>query len=129
MLFRSKRKSISEVDSARDAFERQARQATMFDKKLDLLEPCPFTFKMSYDDEDGPHNKLCADWETSAAFFNLSRKYDEQKVLDHLHQTYCEKYVSTGIVFALGNMAKRPQTWQLLGIFPSAPANQLALDL
>jgi len=123
------RRSMAEIETAREAFEAQARQASMFDKKLDLLEPCPFIFKLSYEDDDGPHEKTCADWETSAAFFNLSKKLEEKKVLEHLSSTYCKKYVENGLVLALGNMAKRPQTWQLLGIFPSRPSNQMSLDL
>ena len=78
------RRGPNEIETAREAFEAQARQASMFDKKLDLLEPCPFLFKLSYEDNDGPHEKTCADWETSAAFFNLSKKYEENEVLEHL---------------------------------------------
>ena len=127
-----KARTTSEIEVARSAFELQARQASMFDKKLDTLEPCPFKFTMHYEDDDGPHKKTCADWETSAAFFNLSKLYSESHVLDHLQTEYCEKYVKTGLVFALGNIAARPQTWQLLGIFPSSPvetAVQLGFDL
>jgi hypothetical protein len=116
-----KKRSPSQIETARNAYEEQAKQTSMFDKQLDALEPCPFIFTMHYDDADGPHKKTCADWETSAAFFKLSRKYSEDDVLKHLESEYCEKYVRTGLVFALGNIAARPQTWQLLGIFPTAP--------
>ena len=101
----------------------------MFDKELDLLEPCKFSFFMTYEDEHGPHTKTCADWETSAAFFNLERSHGEAHALEHLRTIYCETYAKTGLVFALGNMAKRPQTWQLLGIFPSEPNSQKAFEL
>ena len=43
---------------------------------------------------------------------------EEPDILRHLEQTYCHEYVKSGLVLALGNMKKRPQTWQLLGIFP-----------
>ncbi len=100
----------------------------MFDKELDVIEPCPYEFKMSFLDGDGKRrNKLCGDWETQAAFFNLKRSYGEESAIKHLRETYCEKYVSTGIVFALGNMASRPQTWQLLGIFSLPEPPQLSL--
>jgi hypothetical protein len=124
-----KEKTLSELADAREAFEKQARQATMFDKALDTLEPCRFTFNMSYEDEGGPHTKTCADWETSAAFFKLDREYGSQEALEHLRSTYCEKYVRTGLVFALGNIAKRPHVWQLLGIFPSEPSSQFLMKL
>ena len=84
---------------------------------------------MKFKDADGNRReKTCADWETSAAFFHFSKRYDEGTALAHLQKTYCEDYVRTGLVLALGNMAKRPQTWQLLGIFPTAETEQATLD-
>ena len=127
--FKHRRRSLSELEEMRSDFAAQAKQATMFDKDLDLIEPCPFEFKMQYDDDDGPHEKICGDWETSAAFFNLRRYYAEHEVLRHLEQKYIEEYPLKGLVFALGNMKKRPQTWQLLGVFPCAPTTQLTLKL
>lgn len=123
-----KRRSHGEIAEAREAFESQARQASMFDKELDVIEPCPFRFTMSYRDDHGPHKKTCADWETSAAFFNLSRSYEESDVLEHLRNRYCFEYVKTGLVFALGNIAARPQTWQLLGIFPCKDIKQTTFE-
>jgi len=114
-----RRRSIAELEDARTAFEKQARQASMFDKDLDFIEPCPFEFKMSFKDgDDKRREKLCGDWETQAAFFNFRIQHGEAAALKHLEDTYCDKYFRTGLIFALGNMASRPQTWQLLGIFP-----------
>ncbi len=126
--FLCRRRDSREIEDIRAAFEVQAKQASMFDKELDIIEPCPYEFKMSFVDGDGNRrNKLCGDWETQAAFFNLKRDYGEEGAVKHLRETYCEKYVSTGIVFALGNMASRPQTWQLLGIFSLPEPPQLNL--
>lgn len=124
---RWRRLDHSELEQAKQNYEQQAAQLSMLDKEISAYEPCPFEFKMHYNDADGPHKKTCADWETPAAFFNLSREMDEQKVLEHLRETYCEKYVKTGLVFSLGNMKKRPQTWQLLGIFPVEETTQQSL--
>jgi hypothetical protein len=33
-----------------------------------------------------------------------------------MNQTFNEEYPRKGMVFAIGNQAKRPQTWQLLGV-------------
>lgn len=129
MRFKYRRRSDAEIEEMRQSFAEQARQASMFDKDLDALEPCPFEFSMVYDDEDGPHQKTCADWETYAAFFNLRKSYSEQEVLKHLEKTYVQDYARKGVVFALGNMKKRPQTWQLLGIFSAFPTVQMSLDL
>jgi hypothetical protein len=77
--------SESELVSARHTFAKKAAQKSFLDKELAAYEPCPFKFTMSYRDEDGPHNKICGDWETAAAFFNLSKSYEEAEVLRHLY--------------------------------------------
>lgn len=120
--FTWKKLSLAEIESDRQKYQSQAAQLSLLDEEIAAYEPCPYKFTMHYDDEGGPHRKSCADWETSATFFNLRQSMDEEKVLRHLQSTYCEKYVKTGLVFALGNVKKRPHTWQLLGIFPAAPA-------
>lgn len=99
----------------------------MLDKELEAYEPCPFEFRMHYNHEAGPHKKICGDWETAATFYKMSKQMEENAVLDYLRNTYCEQYVKKGLVFALGNMQKRPQTWQLLGIFPVQPTTQGSL--
>lgn len=116
--------SNAELDSDRQKFQQQAAQLSMLEEEISAYEPCPFRFKMSYDDDAGNHNKTCADWETSAAFFNLRQTMDTKSVLTYLEETYCQTYVEKGLVFALGNMKKRPQTWQLLGLFPVLPQTQ-----
>lgn len=118
------RRSAEEMETAKQRYVDQAAQLSMWDKELEAYQPCPFIFKMRYHDEGGPHNKICADWETAAAFYNLSKSMDEMSVLRHLEETYCKKYVEKGLVFALGNMKRRPQTWQLLGLFPTNPMSQ-----
>lgn len=125
---RWKERSVAEIEEARAAFEKQARQASMFDRELDTIEPCPYEIKLNFVDDDGKRReKLCGDWETQAAFFNLRRKYGDRGALEHLRDTYCGQYVESGLVLALGNMASRPQTWQLLGIIPIKPSQQLSL--
>lgn len=123
-----KQRSVSEIEEAKAAFENQARQASMFDKELDTIEPCPYAIKLSFKDSDGTRReKACGDWETQAAFFNLRREYGEVGALNHLRETYCGRYVETGLALALGNMASRPHTWQLLGIISIPTSSQLSL--
>ncbi|KJZ20914.1 hypothetical protein TW80_01480 [Loktanella sp. S4079] len=121
------RRSSDELDIARQSYIQQAAQLSLLDKELEAYQPCPFEFKMHYQDGSGPHKKTCADWETAATFYKLSREMEEHAVLEHLRNTYCEQYVKKGLVFALGNMQKRPQTWQLLGIFPVEATKQGSL--
>ena len=124
---RVKRRTQSAVNSIRDRYEAAAAQTSLLDKQLAKLQPCPYDFVFVYEDEAGRHTKSCGDWETYAAYFNLRRRYDDSEVLRHLEKTYCEDYAARGLVFALGNMAKRPRTWQLLGIFPGGDMRQTQL--
>ena len=53
----------------------------------------------------------------------------ERQALKWLDETFNERYPRDGMVFALGNMAKRPQTWQLLGVIRLDEINQVELAL
>jgi hypothetical protein len=125
--FKWKKLTPSEIENDRKKFADQAAQLSLLDNEIASYEPCPYKFTMKYHDAGGRHTKTCADWETSAAFFNLRKSLAEQDVLKHLEHTYCSDYVQKGLVFALGNMMKKPKTWQLLGIFPAAQSEQLNL--
>lgn len=116
--------SSEELEADRQKFAQQAKQLSLLEEELAAYQPCPYKFKLRYRDGSGFHTKTCADWETSAAFFNLRRSMSEGDVFRHLEKTYCEDYVRSGLVLALGNMKRRPQTWQLLGIFPAQRAIQ-----
>lgn len=118
------KKSRVQIGIEKDAFAAQAAQLSLLENEIATYEPCPYEFKLTYRDADGLHKKSCADWETSAAFYNLRKSYSEAKTLEHLQKAYCETYVRAGLVLALGNMQKRPQTWQLLGIFPVERSKQ-----
>jgi hypothetical protein len=49
-------------------------------------------------------------------FWRWKKIHGEAETIRRMAKTYNEDYPSKGMVFALGNMAKRPQTWQLLGV-------------
>ncbi|SMH50032.1 hypothetical protein [Maritimibacter sp. HL-12] len=119
----------SEIKEIQEAYQAQAKQLSLFDEELAAYQPCPIEFKIRFKDGDGKERKkLCGDWETEAAFFKLRRSYEEREVIAHLHRMYSEEYPRRGITFALGNMQKRPQTWQLLGIFPAKESTQETFD-
>lgn len=126
----ARRRMPTEIVEIRSAYLEQAKQLSLFDEELAAYEPCPIEFRMRFKDGDGKErNKRCADWETDAAYFNLIRQYDEAKVIEHLERAYTEDYPKRGLTFALGNIQKRPQTWQLLGIFPALESRQSAFVL
>lgn len=114
--FRWQPKRQSKIDAERRELQRAVRQRELFDPELDALEPAPYDFLFSFRDADGWHHHVCGDWETTAAFYRLEHKYDEDTALKHLDHMYNEKYPKDGMVIALGTMAKRPKTWLLLGI-------------
>lgn len=114
--FVAKPKSRSAIEEERDAFRRAARQTSMFDKELAELEPSPYNFRFIFEDGGGKHKYLNGDWETHAMFWHQRRRTNEAETLKWMSQKFNEEYPQKGMAFAIGNQAKRPQTWQLLGV-------------
>ncbi len=50
-----------------------------------------------------------------------------QAALGGINAKFSEEYPRKGKLFCLGNMTKRPQTWQLLGILWVDDTRQMAL--
>lgn len=120
-----RKKSPELIEQERKAYELAARQGSLFDEELAALEPSPFIFQLSFLDEDGWHRPSCSDWETTATFWKHSQRHGPDRALEHLDRMYNSVYQEQGMVLALGNMAKRPKTWLLLGVIrldqPSGP--------
>jgi hypothetical protein len=115
--FSWRRKTAAEVQEDRDAFQRAARQTSLFDKELAAIEPTPYEFKFKFRDAEADHTYTNGDWEAHAMFYNgLRSGKSEAEVLDWMNDTFNVKYPRAGMVFAVGNQAKRPQVWQLLGV-------------
>lgn len=109
-------KSKKKIAEERAAYEAAGQQKSFLDNALTKLEPCPFEFRVSFRDDTGVHKHACEDWETTAGFWNLSKRNGPDYALGHLDRMYNHEYLEHGMVLALGNMAARPQTWLLLGI-------------
>lgn len=124
-----RRRSKADMDEARDAYARAARQDSFLDQEMATFEPPPYDFRIKCRDAGGEHDYRCGDWETTAAFFNLRHKYAEAEVLTHLSHAYNEVRVGQGLVMAMGNMKKRPNQWQLLGLLPVPDEPQRGLLL
>lgn len=127
--FIAKTKSVKEIEDERQAFRRAARQTSMFDKELAELEPSPYHFRFKFEDGAGAHDYQSADWETHAMFWKERKRTNEKRALKWMEATYNEEYPRKGMVFAIGNQAKRPQTWQLLGVIRLDEAKQSELPL
>ena len=49
-------------------------------------------------------------------FWGWRQKHGEAKTLRLMSEVFNDEYPKRGMVFAIGNQAKRPKTWQLLGV-------------
>jgi hypothetical protein len=114
--FIAKPKSAADIAEEKEAFKLAARQTSIFDRELAELEPSPFDFRFQFEDASGSHNYQNGDWETHVMFWRWRELYGEQDALNRMADVYNDEYPSKGMAFALGNQAKRPQTWQLLGV-------------
>lgn len=114
--FRYIPKSSEQIDDEREKYKKVAGQRSFFDQELAGIDPSPYEFRLRFHDKSGWHDHRCEDWETTAAFWRLSHSHGEENALQHLEETYNNLYPERGMVLALGNMARRRQTWLLLGI-------------
>lgn len=109
-------KSAGRVEEERAAYRAAASQTDIFDQELAALDPSPFEFRFQFEDEDGPHNYANGDWEAHAMFWRETRRTSETEALRWMQGRFNDEYPAAGMVFAIGNLAKRPHTWQLLGV-------------
>jgi hypothetical protein len=114
--FISKRKTLAEIAEEQEAYHRAAGQTSIFDNELAELTPTPFEFRFRFEDAAGKHDYQNGDWETHAMFWRWCRSYGEAETLKRMEGVFNDEYPKLGMVFALGNQAKRPKTWQLLGV-------------
>jgi hypothetical protein len=114
--FTYKRKRPEDLLDEREAYKFAARQTSLLDEELEQLEPPPFHFRFSFEDEAGQHNYQNGDWEAHAMFFREKQRTSEKHALEWMDRVFNEEFPSKGMAFAIGNLAKRPQTWQLLGV-------------
>jgi hypothetical protein len=114
--FVAKRKSAAALAEEREAYKIAAQQTSIFDKELAELEPSPFDFRFQFEDDAGRHDYQNGDWETHVMFWRWRDRYGEADTLERMASVFNDDYPKRGMVFALGNQAKRPQTWQLLGV-------------
>lgn len=127
--FTYRRKSSRKIEMERAAYADAAKQTEMFDEELAALNPSPFEFRFKFED-DSTHDFQNGDWEAHAMFYReLKRTGRESEVLDWMDNTFNVEYPKNGMLFAVGNMAKRPQTWQLLGVLRVNEPDQGALKL
>lgn len=126
--FYIKKKKPEDIEQERRTFAEAANQESFFDKKLKALEPSPYEFRFKFEDAAGPHDYANGDWEAHAMFYQHRRRTEsEEAALDWMKTKFNEEYPRKGMLFCVGNMAKRPQTWQLLGVLRVDDTGQTSL--
>jgi len=126
--FYSKKKKPADIEEERRTYAEAAKQGSFFDKQLKALEPSPYEFRFKFEDAAGTHDYANGDWEAHAMFYQQQRRAgSEQAALDWMSAKFNDEYPRKGMLFCVGNMAKRPQTWQLLGVLRVDDTAQLAL--
>ena len=125
-----KLKSPAHLKEERESYKLAAAQGSLLDDDLVALEPSPYEFKFKFRDMDAPHEYTSGDWEAHAMFYNeRKRGRTVQETLDWMDHRFNVDYPNRGMLFAVGNLAKRPQTWQLLGVLRVDETLQGALAL
>ena len=114
--FSIRAKKPGEIESEREAYKRAARQTSLFDKELAELDPSPLHFRFQFEDTAGKHTYENGDWEAHAMFWRERQRSGEAEALRWMMEIFNEVYPKKGMAFAIGNQAKRPQVWQLLGV-------------
>jgi hypothetical protein len=123
-----KAKKTDQIDAERELYREAARQGSLLDEDLAALEPSPYEFRFKFEDEMGSHDYANGDWEAHAMFFNGRRREgSDHATLEWMSGKFNDEYPRKGMLFCVGNVASRPQTWQLLGVLRVDDTAQMAL--
>lgn len=111
-----KSKTSAEIAEEKESYRLAARQTSFFDKELAEIEPSPFDFRFKFEDDGGKHDCQNGDWEAHAMFWREAHRTNPAAALKWMDEIFNVDFPRRGMAFAMGNQAKRPQTWQLLGV-------------
>ena len=67
--------------------------------------------------------------QTHAMYWREEKRRGDEAARKWMEETFNDVYPRKGMVFAIGNQAKRPQTWQLLGVIRLDEAKQGELGI
>jgi hypothetical protein len=115
------------IEGEMRAYAETAAQPGFLDKELAEFRPSPHEFAFSFQSADGSHTWRCGDWETHATYFKWRQQYGDAETIRRLGGLYNDEYPKRGMVFGIGNMMKRPKTWQLLAVIRLDQAGQWSL--
>jgi hypothetical protein len=128
--FAIEKKPAEALKEEKEKFQALAAQSDLFNSSpLIPIDPCPFRFKYSYTTDDGDREGTCQDWETDATFYNLSRRYGEEKALEYMQRTFGEEYPKKGMALAMGTHSLYPDVWLINGVIRLDEIKQMSLEL
>lgn len=124
-----KKKSDAALERERHKHGELTKQLSVFQRQVQPLDPCPYTFQFAWTDESGVARRhTCDDWETSTAFLRRrSASGSEAEALHSLKSTYEDDYAKRGLRFALGTHKRRQDQWLLVGVLRVNESPQIEL--
>lgn len=99
-----------------------ADQMDLFEQDLRQLEWVPLEFRYRFrcaDEQCTGHDMGLKDWEAGESFREFLRQYGRQAVRDRLRDRWFVRMFAPdrAVHFFVGNIAARPKTFMLLGLF------------
>jgi hypothetical protein len=95
-------------------------QASLFEAPLRPLKPAELTFFYRYTSGGKEHNQSIQDWEVQATYLSYQREYgSRERALAMMSEQYGQKMPAQNLHFIMGNMAKRPWQFIVIGLLRS----------
>ncbi len=114
--FSYKAKSPQEITAEAEKSTKRLTQGSLLETAIEPIAPCPFHFSAVFNAGGTTHRCGCGDWETDAMYWRFEQSLGTTAALDKMCETFNVEYPKSGMAIAMGTMAKRPQTWTMLGI-------------
>jgi hypothetical protein len=103
-----------------DQEDTRSVQASLFEAPLRPLKPPELTFFYRYTSGGSEHTQSIQDWEVQATFLSYQREYrSREKALEMMAQEYGQNIPARNLHFIMGNMAKRPWQFIIIGLLRS----------
>jgi len=103
-----------------DQEDTRSVQASLFEAPLRPLKPPELTFFYRYTSGGAEHTQSIQDWEVQATFLSYQREYGSRdKALGMMAQEYGQNIPARNLHFIMGNMAKRPWQFIIIGLLRS----------
>lgn len=95
-------------------------QASLFEAPLRPLKPAELTFYYRYTSGGKEHTQSIQDWEVQATYLSYLKTYGSRdEALKMMAQEYGENIPARNLHFIMGNMAKRPWQFIVIGLLRS----------